>query len=458
VANTEVVLTPKPFQLFGTQWLKDHPHSILADDMGLGKSMQAIFACEEVNTRTVLIVCPNTMKYTWESEVHKWFPNAACKVIDGPKEVRVRQIQHSHATYYIVNYEAFMLDQDAFAWHVDTLIIDEAHRVKNRKAKSTVAVKRIASRPVSRIYELTGTPIINRASELFSLLQILFPKKYTSYWAFVKKYCYVFNNGWGWEVKDILDPNDPRVIELQNVLKDIMLRRTKEDVLPELPPKIIQQIPVVLSAVHRELYDKMHKEMVVQLKDEKVSVTTIIALITRLRQMAIDPTLMLDGDASPLEGAKIEALHELLMSSGDQHVVIFSQFAKVIHRLEHNLDDWGITHTGFTGRDTAYDRKKALDHFEYGKTKVFMTTIAAGGQGISLATASIAIFMDKAWAPAYNYQAQDRLHRMPRTSQVTVYELVAKYTVEERIEKLLLHKDRVVDLYVNDLKELIVSD
>jgi SNF2 family DNA or RNA helicase len=450
------VLTPRWYQLEGIEFLDAHPRCLLADDMGTGKSMQAIFACEKLTAKRVLILCPNTMKYTWAGEILKWVPEASIQVVDGFIDDRLEQLKSS-ATYLVINYESAHIHEYALTKHWDVVVIDEAHRVKNRKAKSTISVRRIVgSSP--RVIEMTGTPIINRASELFSLLQILYPKTYTSYWSFVHRFCEVFNNGWGWQVKDILNPNDYRVKELQGILKNVMLRRTKAEVLPDLPEKTVQQVPVNLTGAHRVLYDKMHKEMTVTLNEKTVNVATIIALITRLRQMAIDPTLMLDSEEAPLEGAKVDALHDLLESAGDEKVVIFSQFAKVIHRLEHNLDAWGITYTGFTGETKLLDREAALGNFKDDpRVRVFLVTIAAGGQGISLATASIAVFIDKAWAPAYNVQAQDRLHRIPQAHSVTIYELIARKTVEESIERLLAHKDNLTDLMIEQVKNLVID-
>jgi SNF2 family DNA or RNA helicase len=456
VDSSPEVLSPRWYQLEGIEFLISHPHCILADEMGTGKSMQAILACEKLHLNKVLIVCPNSMKYTWAGEFLKWAPEATVKVIDGPREVRSQQIE-TPTSYHIINYEAAYIHEARLTRVWDAIIIDEAHRVKNRKAKSTSAIRRIAC-DCPRVVEMTGTPIINRAAELFSLLQILFPKKYTSYWNFVHHYCEVFNNGWGWQVRDILNPEDYRVKELQNVLAGIMRRKLKSEVLPDLPEKTIQQVPVVLTETHRALYTQMKEEMAVNLVEKTIHVATIVALITRLRQMAIDPTLILPIENTQLDGAKVDALHDILESAGDEKVVVFSQFARVIHRLQYNLNAWGIDFTGFTGETPLLQREQALGDFrDNPKVRVFLTTIPAGGQGISLATASIAVFMDKAWAPAYNVQAQDRLHRMPQAHSVMIYELIARKTVEESIERLLAHKDNVTDLMVEQVRGLILE-
>jgi len=451
------MLEPRQYQYEGIEFLSAHPRCILGDDMGTGKTMQSVLACEKAGTQRVLVVCPHTATYMWRNEILKWVPEARIQVIDGTTAERIVQLRRI-VTYYIIGYEAARIHEARLIGHWDAVIIDEAHRVKNRKAKSTVSIRNIVG-SAKYVFEMTGTPIINRASELFSLLQILFPKRFTSYWSFVHKYCEVFNNGWGWQVKDIMDPNDYRVKELQGILKSVMLRRTKAEVLPELPAKTIQQISITLTDDHRKLYDKMRHDMIVELQERTIAVPTVIALVTRLRQMAIDPTLMLEGDSTPLEGAKVDALHDILDGAGDQKVVVFSQFAKVIHRLQHNLNTWGISFTGFTGETPALQREIALGDFRQDpKVRVFLVTIGAGGQSISLASASIAVFMDKAWAPAYNNQAQDRLHRMPQEHSVTIYELIARKTVEESIESKLAHKDNLTDLMIEQLKHLVIDE
>jgi SNF2 family DNA or RNA helicase len=438
------------YQHEGASFLLQHARCLLADEMGLGKTVQTIAALKCIELNRVLIICPNSMKLVWQQEMTKWNADATVVVIDGTRSQRLQQLKSS-ATYTIINFEAVRLHQKELTQYWDVCVIDEAHHIKNRKAQVTKAVQQ-ATKAAGRIIQLTGTPIINHASELFSLLHILFPKVYKSYWRFVDQYCTVYNNGYGWVVEDIMNAEDSRVIALQKLLSSFMLRRTKVQVMQSLPAKTIQQIPVSLTTEHRKLYDKMKTEMMVYLSQQKVVMaSTILALITRLKQMAIDPTIMLDDETQPLSGSKVEAVHDLLVAAGDQKVVIFSQFARVIHRLQFNLAEWNIDFIGFTGQTAVKQREEALNLFrDDPQMKVFLTTIAAGGQGITLSTASIAIFIDKAWSPAYNVQAQDRLHRISQTKPVTIYEIIADNTVEQYIEKLLRHKNRVNELFLKD--------
>ena len=438
------------YQKDGVAFLLAHKRCILADDMGLGKTVQTIALFKQLNASKVLIVCPNSMKFVWQQEMLKWFPAASVQVIDGTKAKRQQQLSVD-ASYFIINYEALRLHKNELTRSWQICVLDEAHRVKNRKAQVTKAVRAI-TKNAQRIVQLTGTPIVNHASEFFSLLQILHPKIYTSYWRFVHKYCTVHNNGYGWVVDDILNATDIRVISLQKRLSTLLLRRTKKQVLIDLPEKTIQQIPVVLTAKQYKLYNIMKHDMTVQLEKQHqtVSAVTALSLITRLRQMAIDATIMLPDETVPLDGAKIDVIHDLIAAAANQQkIVIFSQFARVIRRIRHNLDGWHISYTGFTGQASSKDREAAIHEFQHNpQIKVFLTTISAGGQGISLSAASIAIFIDKAWAPAYNVQAQDRLHRLPQKHAVTIYELIAQNTVEQKIEKLLQHKTKITDLFL----------
>lgn len=447
------MLTPRPYQEEGIQFFLSHPRCILGDDPGTGKTMQSLLACDELIAHRVLIVCPNTMKFVWRDEIIKWLPGHDYQVVDGEKNLRLEQLRRK-VDFLIVSYELARIHEKELAKIWDVVILDEAHRVKNRQAKTTKALLHV-THDATRIFELTGTPVINHASELFSLLQILFPRDFTSYWRFADEFCNVINNGFGWEAQDILDPNHPKVIALQTLLKDVMLRRRKDDVLGDLPPKTIQQVPVTLTPIHQDMYKQMQKQMIIQLSEtETIAPVTVLSLLSRLRQMAIDPTLMLEGVSTPLTGAKVDTLLDLINDTPGQ-VVVFSQYSRVIKRLGITLDIAKITHTGFTGEDSTEIRRQALDSFRTDPSiRVFLVTIGAGGQGVSLATASTAIFVDKAWSPAYNIQAQDRLHRIPQTQPVLIYELVARHTVEAKLERMLTQKASLSRLLIDQPRTL----
>jgi len=436
-----------PFQIEGVDFLVKTKRALLGDDMGLGKTAQAITACKRLNAQKILVICPNSVKYVWQREFEKWEPSYDVRVVVGDKQQRLDQIWGT-AQVVVINFEIVrewqvkvtkelkqtdelkaLLSQ---TW--DVMIIDEAHRVKSRHAQVTKAVTRLARQSTHNLFLLTGTPIMNRPDELWTLLRAISPKQFTSYWRFVQSYCHVYHDGFGWVVGNLLPY---RVAPLREVLSHFAIRRTKNEVLQDLPEKTVQQVWVNLENDQLRVYREMAKTMWTELEGKVVSAAVVIAQITRLKQIAIDPKLMLSED-SPLEGAKVDALGDILEGAGDQKVVVFSQFARALRKLSATLK---IPHAMVTGDVTGKAREDSIQRFQTDSDcRVLLASIPAGGQGITLTAASIAVFLDKAWTPAMNIQAQDRLHRIGQKKPVTIIELLAAGTVEEGIEKLLNSK------------------
>lgn len=430
-----------PFQQYGVNFLAQKTRALLADEMGLGKTIEVLKALVEINARRVLIICPNSVKYVWEKEVKKWHIPRTVQVVTGSKKMRLEQFKNP-ADIVVVNYALARIHEKILTHHWDVVVLDEAHIVKNRKALTTKAIRHITKNS-EYIWELTGTPIINHASELFSLLQILDRKRYKSYWRFVGQHCIVFNNGFGWTVEDIIDATDSRVATLRDELKQYLLRRTREEVVPQMPAKTIEHIFVDLSPEHRKIYEQMKHDMFAKLDpNTSIFVPTVAVQLMRLRQIAIDPTLMLNSIDKPLSGAKIDAVKTILTSTNDS-VVIFSNFSRVVKRMQLNLNSWRISSVLFTGDTSQTNRVRAIEQFQRKEVRVFLATLGSGGQGINLETSATAIFVDKAWSPAYNKQAQDRIYRLSQTRPVIIYEIFARDTIEEKIEKLLKRKHKI---------------
>lgn len=441
------------FQREGVEFLVKHPRALLGDEMGLGKTVQTIVASLAIADEKdrILIVCPNSLKWTWAKEFERWAPTTSVQLVTGDRLTREKQIL-SDAQVTIINYELFRYglktDRGEREWSHDTqlvmkrkwktIVLDEAHRVKNRDAQVTRALTTI-TKTIDRVYLLTGTPILNRLEELWSLLRILFPKEYTSYWRFVERYCQVFSNGFGTEI----GPARPEMLpELKTILDGFTLRRLKRNVLPSLPRKLpIRRVWVPLEKSQRDVYQGMAEEMYTILESgEVVSAAVAIAQITRLKQIVIDPNLMAQPDL-PLGGTKVDAVLDILESMAGEKVVIFSQFATALNRLQKTLSAKGYDTSIITGEVTGEDRQAVVDRFQTDPSnQVLLCGLKSGGVGITLTAAHTAIFLDKFWNPALNWQAQERLDRIGQTEPVTIIELLAEKTIEESIEKLLTQK------------------
>lgn len=468
------------YQKTGIAFLEEHPRAILGDDMGLGKTLQLIGLADRLEAKSVLVVCPNSLKLNWWREIGKWSPTSTTSVVDSFTGDRKTQL-HANARFTIINYEVLHAhtcgedkrgshkthDSELIRMTWDIVIFDEAHRIKNRDAAMTKAAKLIARR-AKRLYHSTGTPITNRASELWALLNMIDPKGYSSYWRFCETYSRMINNGFGWEVIDVIDPTASdyfKTVMLQKDLKKWMIRRTKSEVFPDMPAKIIERIGVTLTGDQAKVYKAVEQDMLAGLttsgehigdleayfeehtstEGALIAPPTVLAQITRLRQIAIDHRLP-TGAVSMLQGAKVDVLLDILDSLEGKKVVIFSQFSSAIDALETTLHAKGFTSVKITGDVTGVNRDKAVQDFQTDPTvQLALCTIGAGGVGITLTAASTAIFLDKAWTPALNAQAQDRIHRIGQTEAVTIIELFAENSVELYIEKLLEKKTAVIN-------------
>lgn len=462
-------MEPRPYQLAGVEFLSERERAILGDDMGLGKTVQAILACEAVGADKVLIICPTSLKFNWQKEIYLWTGKPAL-VFDGNKGEQAIQIFMMDSFNYMVvsfdslidrKYKQFNADgsqyvgedgepilrvvkglQHSLRCPWDTIIIDEIHNIRNHKSSSYKAVYSVVNASKSkRVYALTGTPILNRVSDIYTTLSILWSRQYTSYWAFVNKYCNVYEGTWG----KVIEQDAKKAANLGDVLSTKMLRRTKAEVLTELPPKQVVQLWVKLEGKQAEQYAQMEQELLLELQNDTLYVNLTIAQINYLKQIAVSTELV---DESGIAGAKLEVLKELLEELGDKPVVILTQFKKAAKQLVKLLKSRARLYCGDTPPD---ERQQIVDDFQAGRFQYFVGTTKAAYQGITLTAADTIIFIDKWWTPAINIQAQDRLHRIGQQNTVTVYELLAVDTIEEDIEQILQRKVDIIKMVLGEV-------
>lgn len=423
-----------PHQARGVEFLRRTPRALLADEMGLGKTAQAITALEGVSP--VLAISPASVTGVWERELQTWASGVPYRVLRGPLVERRKALQEPYSGWTSVNYEVVAkLLPDLLRHPWAGLVLDEAHRVKNRKAQVTKAVQRL-SRSIPRRILLTGTPILNRPDDLWSLLNTLYPERYRSYWRFVNRFCEVVWNGYGWEV------GGPRAPEaLRQEISSFYLRREKEEVLKDLPPKVSQQLWVDLEGEQLREYLRMKEEFIALLGTKEISAVAVVSQLLRLRQICVDPQILIDDISRPLSGCKARALVDLLEGRNGGKVVIFSQYSRAVRATSLLLGQLGISHAQLTGETPPREREEIVQRFQTQKDPhVLVATIGTGGLGLTLTTADTAVFLDKDWTPALNSQAQDRLHRIGQKSTVWIYEILSRGTVEERVERLLAQK------------------
>jgi SNF2 family DNA or RNA helicase len=447
------------FQKTGVRFLLRTGRAILADDMGLGKTVQAIAACEESGAGRVLVVCPNTLKANWAAEIEKWAPGRCVSVLRGTREEKREAIKEFGVGYLIINIEAVRPVPDllgallGISW--DVLIVDEAHSVKNRKAAQTKGVRLLASR-VQRVYLLTGTPIMNRVDDLWSPLNILYPRRFPSYWSFVRRHTSVYKMPmvfWSGKEKRRITrivwqvdgrPTWPEGLRAE--VGSIILRREKEEVFPDMPRKVYQQVWLDLEGEQLRIYREIEETAMAEVNEGMVVETPgILAQLTRCKQVAVSPGLI----GGPLVGVKVDALMDIVRGT-DQKILVFSQFAGAIRFVAGLLEAEGMGHAVLTGDTKEEDRHGVIETFQTNPgCRVFLATTQAGGSGVNLTAASVVVFLDKCWTPAVNEQAVDRTRPHMQTRPVQIVELLGRDTVDEMIEDVLAGKVGIIEAVIN---------
>lgn len=444
--------TLRPYQLEGYHWLTTLWDAglggVLADDMGLGKTVQTLAllaraaAAGELD-RPVLVVAPTSVVGTWASEAHTFVPDLEVRTLGRTSRTRGQDVAEAVAGAQLVvtSYAVLRIDADEFAavdWR--GVVIDEAQFVKNDRAKAHQAIRRLST---PFVLAVTGTPLENSLMDLWSLLALAAPGLYPHRERFVRDYRKPIESG---ERPELLDRMRRRV-------RPLMLRRTKEQVALDLPPKQVQVLPVDLTPGHRRLYDRHlqreRKRVLGLLADPEANRVAILASITRLRQLSLDPGLVDDEHRGQVTSAKIELLVEQLRELGDEghRALVFSQFTSYLRLVRERLDAEGITTSYLDGATT--DRAGVIDEFRTGDSTAFLISLKAGGVGLTLTEADYVFVLDPWWNPAAEAQAIDRAHRIGQERPVMVYRLVSTGTIEEKVLALQERKrdlfQRVVD-------------
>lgn len=447
------------YQKDGSNFLISKPRAILADDMGLGKTIQAIDAANKSKKR-ILIICPKTLCNNWRNEVHQWL-NESVNVIDGTSMNQFKCMTLiSDKKWNIITYESFTANKlflTKLAKDVDLIILDEAHKIRNRSTQNYRAIRDFTKthRNVG-VYCLTGTPVFNYALDLFSLLHLLYPWIFTSSKKFLEDNYYVlYKDSYkrvGGAVK-LIRKIDRLTVKNQDNFKKMlsifMLRRTKDDVL-DLPERIFNRIQLELTGSQKRIYTEMEQDFYASLSEElsqgiEVFSTNLLAQITRLKQIAVSKDL-LDPYSDDLEGIKISKTLDILDELRDQKVIIFSQFSACLKRLQKILQAKGISNSILTGDMTTDDREYNINKFKTSDNcTVLLATIKAGGVGLNLTESSNVIFLDFEWAPGWNNQAIDRVHRIGQNKKVSIHILMIKDSIEDRIMEILKSKTLLFD-------------
>ncbi|GAB3394523.1 hypothetical protein GCM10027568_25300 [Humibacter soli] len=436
---------------------------VLADDMGLGKTLQTlalIAHTREIATggasllhRAFLVVVPSSVVATWVGEAARFTPGLRVASVTATRRKRGTTLADAveGADIVITTYAVFRLDNADFAalrW--SGLVLDEAQFVKNHASQA----HRLA-RDLNAPFKLavTGTPLENNLHELWAMFSIVAPGLFPSRRMFTEEY-----------VKPIAAAQSPvhgtdaaygagRLARLRRRIRPLMLRRTKDLVAPELPPKQEQVLRIDLDPKHRRIYDtwlqRERQKVLGLLADLDRQRFIVYRSITLLRMLALDVALI-DPDAGDVPSAKLDALIERLgdLVAEGHRALVFSQFTSYLHRVEERLDGAGIAYAYLDG--STRRRADVIRGFREGDEPVFLISLKAGGFGLTLTEADYVFLLDPWWNPAAEMQAIDRAHRIGQSKQVIVYRMVASDTIEEKVVRLAQQKAELFDAVFDD--------
>lgn len=442
----------RSYQKSGFLWLKTLRENgfggILADDMGLGKTLQVISlllseqqdcCLKEKEPRSSLIVCPASLVYNWQKEIKRFAPELITTVVTGLAEERARIIKKSRAgEILITSYDLLKRDADLYRDTVFAIqVIDEAQYIKNPGTQAAKAVKKITA---AFKLALTGTPIENRLSELWSIFDYLMPGFLYSYQRFREEI----------ELPVVTNQDQNKLERLRRMIRPFVLRRLKEDVLTDLPEKLEENVFAHLEGEQAALYDA-HVQRMKDMLDGKseqefrAERIQILAELTKLRQICCDPALLFEGYGG--ESAKTDMCMELIVNAvnGGHKVLLFSQFVTMLERLADRLKEEKISYYMLTGSVNKEKRMQMVESFNKDEVPVFCISLKAGGTGLNLTAADIVIHYDPWWNVAVQNQATDRAHRIGQKHVVTVYKLVSEGTVEEKIIGIQERKRRLAE-------------
>ncbi len=440
----------REYQKKGFLWIKTLKNNgfggILADDMGLGKTLQVIaFLLSEFvdagpfDNKRCLIVAPASLVFNWSSEIERFAPALCTKTVTGTAEERKRIIQESgERDILLTSYDLLRRDIDNYAGlRFYCQVIDEAQYIKNHNTQAARAVKEIEA---AFKLALTGTPVENRLSELWSIFDYLMPGFLYAYQRFREEI----------ELPVVQSQDENAMRKLQKMIGPFVLRRLKQDVLTDLPDKLEENVYAKLEGEQRKLYDAHVQRMRMMLdktseEEFRNSKIQILAELTKLRQLCCDPSLVFEGYQE--NSAKMEMCLDLVRNAmnGGHKLLLFSQFTSMLDLIRAALEKEGIGYYLLTGSTPKEKRVQLVEQFNQDDTPVFCISLKAGGTGLNLTAADIVIHYDPWWNLAVQNQATDRAHRIGQRNVVNVYKLVVKGTIEDNIMKLQEKKKELAE-------------
>ena len=460
-----------PFQRVGVRFLETVGTGLIADDMGSGKTIQLIRTVARLREQNlikgkILIVCPNSMKFTWEEEWLNWAPEFEVSVINGTATQRRKAIA-AEADVYVINWESLRLhtrlagygsialtdkekeekELNEIDW--DVVIADEGHRAKDPKSKQTRALWAVSEDANFR-YAATGTPIESHPGELWSLMHFVSPENFPRKTKYVERYCNkTFNVFGGMEIQGL---RADTAQEFHGIVDPLVIRRPKDVILPQLPEKSETVRYIDFTGKQKKAYTQMRKDMLAEVDGGDIAVAlNPLQQFIRLSQFA-SAYAELDDDGNVRLSApsnKVDAFLDLLEEAAGEQVVAFAESKQLINLVGNQLEKQGTSHGYITGDVTPDQRAAAVRDFQEGRLRVMLCT-SAGAEGITLHSARILVFLQRFWSSIKNQQAADRVHRIGQDRGVEIITFATLGTVDEHRERVLVDKDQALQEILKD--------
>ncbi|MBP3708464.1 MAG: SNF2 helicase associated domain-containing protein [Clostridia bacterium] len=444
--------TMRRYQEVGYKWLKTLDNyglgGVLADDMGLGKTLQVIavlldYKNTNLNNKTSIVVCPSSLALNWYSEINKFAPTLSTCVVSGSAEDRKNILKRiEDFDVIITSYDLLKRDIEEYKnadYEFKYIIADEAQYIKNNNTQNFKAIKKIKAQTR---FALTGTPIENSLAELWSIFDFSMPGYLYGYKQFKETF----------ETPIIKEEDSYKIKKLKLLIEPFILRRIKEEVLTELPDKVV----TILNSEMEEEQQKLYMSYMAEAREEvaneimidgfEKNQMKILALLMRLRQICCHPSLFLDNykDGSGKLNQCMQIIKDAVQ--GNHKILLFSGYTSMFDIIEPELEKEGIKFFKLTGQTKVSDRIKLVDEFnENNDIKVFLISLKAGGTGLNLVGADMVIHYDPWWNISAENQATDRTYRIGQKRNVQVYKLITKNSIEEKIYELQQRKAKLVD-------------
>lgn len=442
--------TLRDYQKTGFKWLRTLSSysfgGILADDMGLGKTLQVIaFVLSEKSavSKPALVIAPTSLVFNWQDEVRKFVPSMKVSIVSGVQSERLEQLKEiGDSDLVITSYALIRRDVELYSGiEFSYCFLDEAQHIKNPNTINAKSVKQIKARGY---FALTGTPIENSLTELWSIFDFIMPGYLLSHTQFMKKY----------ETPIVKNQDEKALHDLGRLIRPFILRRMKKDVLKELPEKIESKMTAEMTEPQKKVYlaylQQARNEVASELNLHgfERSHIKILAILTRLRQICCHPSLFLENYEG--ESGKVSLLMEILTDAleGGHRVLLFSQFTSMLQIIARELEGQDIDYYYLDGSVKAEARGDMVKAFNKGNRSVFLISLKAGGTGLNLTGADMVIHFDPWWNPAVEDQASDRAYRIGQNNVVQVMKLITQGTIEEKIFELQQKKRVLIDAVI----------